>query len=116
MTRSGRVYRALVRICSRGLREEYGDDMAAAFDAMVAEHRAAGQSLPLMRAWARALADLLFVVPRERLDQARQLPARGRTPLEARLQDFRFAVRGLGRQPMFTLVAVLTVAIDFELT
>ena len=123
MTLSDRAYRLLLRFYSHALRVEYGDEMAADFRRMVADARAGGARLPTARVWLRVLADLAATAPRDLLrkppcahDRRHSLPARGRSPMGIRLQDLRFALRVLRRQPLFVLVASLTVAIGVAAT
>ena len=59
--RSDRAYRRLLRLYSRALRVEYGDDMVADFGRMVADARADGSRFPTVRVWSRVLADLIVV-------------------------------------------------------
>ncbi len=122
--RSDRAYRRLLRLYSRALRVEYGDDMVADFGRMVADARAGGARFPTVRVWSRVLADLIVVsmpgdvlrkTPRSR---ARRLVAlsRRKSPMGVHLQDLRFALRILRRQPMFVLIASLTIAIGVSAT
>ncbi len=127
--RSERAYRLLLRLHRRALRAEYGDMMTADFGRMVADARAGGARWPTLRVWLRALADLVVAsAPRNLLrrdllrrtppNRARRsgAPSPRRSPMGSYLQDFRFALRLLRRQPMFVLVASLTVAIGVSAT
>lgn len=119
---SARVYQRLLRLVSRALRVEHGDDMAADFGRMLADARADGRRMPALRVWSRCLADLL--VSSAVADRLRHTPrsrARRRAGTVSResrrssmgnyLHDLRFSLRILRRQPLFVLVASLTVAI-----
>ncbi len=67
---SDRIYSALLRLYPRPFREEYGEEMRAAFRDM-REHR---RSTPL-RFWTFIVADAIVTAGRERLEGARWLAA-----------------------------------------
>jgi predicted permease len=124
VTRSRRLYRLLLRLSPRALRAEFEDAMAEDFERMVADARAGGGRWPLLRVWPRAIADLLVAFTRGDLLRRRRrtgsrstaAPPRRSTPMGSHLQDFRFALRVLRRQPFFVVVASLTVAIGVSAT
>lgn len=57
-----RLYRSVIALQPRAFREEYGEDMAALFDDLVADR---GRSA----AWAIAVVDLLVTLPRNHLER-----------------------------------------------
>ena len=63
MSRSDRIYRLLLRLYSKPLRRECGEDMAEAFHDMVVDARRGGARLPTLRVWLRVAADLTLTVP-----------------------------------------------------
>jgi putative ABC transport system permease protein len=121
-----RAYRALLLAFPRRIRREFGDEMAAMFEAQVASARAAGESVPGI--WVRALADAVVHGGAERLAtlrsslgdvtrEARRWRCRTRNARRWRWwmsvfqQDVRHALRLTVRQPGLTLVALLTLAL-----
>ena len=121
---SERLYRAVLGMCSRALRVEYGDDMVADFGRMVADARADGRWFPAVRVWARVLSDLAIaslpgdVLRRTPNAQFRRYGASPRrtSRMGVHLQDLRFSLRLLRRQPMFVVIASLTIAIGVSAT
>jgi len=114
---SARWYQRILRLGPHALRREFGDDMVAAFDAMLADERASGRPLPRLRVWSRVLTDL-FVSSLNSLrgqSPVYRIPQK-RTPMEARFQDLRFAFRTMRRQPLFAAVAIATIAIGVGAT
>ncbi len=63
---SERVYRALLRVYPRGLRDEYGDEMARCFQDLCREELEDGGGLGLVALWARTLPELLYTALKER--------------------------------------------------
>ncbi len=117
MSPAARWYERILRLGPRSLRRDFGDDMVAAFDAMLADECASGNPLPRLRVWSRVLTDLLV----SSLNSIRgQSPVyripRKRTPMESRFQDIRFALRTMRRQPLFAVVAIATIAIGISAT
>ncbi|MCH7824246.1 MAG: ABC transporter permease [Acidobacteria bacterium] len=121
---SGRIYRRLLSLYPRALRVEYGDDMVADLGRMVADARADGARFPTLRVWSRVLADLIVAsIPGDVLRKTPRTWARRhgalsrrRSPMGVHLHDLRFALRILRRQPMFVLIASLTIAIGVSAT
>ena len=64
MTRSERVYRALLRAYPSTTRSAYGDDMAQLFADQLRDARGGTEKAAV---WARTIADMLLDAPRERL-------------------------------------------------
>ncbi len=62
---SGRVYRRLLRVYPRGLRDEYGDEMARCFQDLCREALESG-GLGLAALWVRTVPELLHTAVKER--------------------------------------------------
>ncbi len=121
-----RMYRLLLRIYPSAFRRRFETEMAQLFrDGYRRQSRRRGASKAA--SWLlSSLADLLWNGLAERIDWLRRSvgslrsgkpdllipPGRkGSVPMLNRIQDLRFAIRSLGRQPVFTLVVILTVAL-----
>jgi len=63
---SERAYRALLRAYPRGLRDEYGDEMARCFRDLCREELEDGGGLGLAALWARTLPELVYTTLKER--------------------------------------------------
>ena len=63
---SERVYRSLLRAYPRGLREEYGEEMARCFRDLCRERLEVGGGLGLAALWARTLPELFYTALKER--------------------------------------------------
>ena len=90
------IYRALLMALPGWFREEFGGNMTADFDDMLADARLNGVAAAAAL-WGTTVRDVLMLSVRLRLDAARQ--------------DLRYAVRSLIRTPAFTLTAVGTLAL-----
>ena len=63
---SERAYRSLLRAYPRGLRDEYGDEMARCFRDLCREELEDSGGLGLAALWARTLPELLYTTLKER--------------------------------------------------
>jgi hypothetical protein len=63
---SERVYRSLLRVYPRELRDEYGDEMARCFKELCREELEDGGGLGLAVLWARTLPELFYTALKER--------------------------------------------------
>jgi putative ABC transport system permease protein len=109
------LYRVLLLAFPRKVRREFGDEMTRLFDAQWRDAREAGESIG--RLWVRAGVDAIRHGTAERLAMMRERRIR-REPeasegvrMHALRQDFKYAVRLLGRQPGISLTAVITLAL-----
>lgn len=98
------LYRALLRMAPRRLRDKHGREMEELFRATLADAATRGL-MARLSAWSRATADIVSAAAREpRLRWTRRsrvgLPREGRPLMIS--SDFRYAYRSLSRQKLGT--------------
>jgi putative ABC transport system permease protein len=110
-----RVLAWLLRVFPRAFRDEYADDMAASFGDRLARTRRLGRRAVAVL-WLRTILNLLLagVAERWRSSLACDLP--GPRPrrggiMSGWMQDLRYGVRRLGREPGYALFVALTLAL-----
>jgi predicted permease len=113
-------YRFVLRAWPRQHRERYGNEMEDAFMALLRVDRKRSGLAGSLRCWAGALADAARYGIVLRMQEATGVAHGGRPDgnhgrggdiMGSLMSDIRFAFRALGRRPVFTLTAGLTIAI-----
>jgi predicted permease len=117
---AARLHALLVRLLPRELRREYESEMLAAFLELLGEARRSGRAAAA-RLWLREVLDVTATAALARLRPERYAlasPLLPRTPRRVEpmndlWQDFRFALRGVGRERTAALgtVAILAIGI-----
>lgn len=98
---SERVYGALLRLYPEEIRRDYGPDMRDLFRDHLREARRRGGTRGVLALWLRTLPDLLFTGIHEHETDM----------LQAVNQDARYAMRIMRKNPVFTVVAIVVVAL-----
>ncbi len=114
---SRRLYRLFRRCYPAAFRARFGRDMEETFDQDLADAKNRG-SLAVAGLWARALVQAILLGAEERFMATSVAPNRppelfeeSRSYMSTFIQDVRFAVRTFARNPSFTTVAVITMAL-----
>lgn len=104
------LFRLLLRLFPRGFREEHGAGMQELFETRLARARGPGRRLGV---WTRTLGDVAGAAWAVRwgTDDITGRRRGGASTMDTLLQDFRQTLRHLARAPVFTVGAVLLLAV-----
>jgi putative ABC transport system permease protein len=115
MKTSRSCYRLLLRLCPADLRSQYGEEMEALFLRSLQRARGVG----VLRLWLRAIADVIrhgLGARRDAWTQFRKTSAyveyrAGGWWMDTLRYDVRHAIRAMSRQPVTSLIVILTLAL-----
>src|SRR5688500_7242126 len=96
-SRSARIFRALLRLFPFEFRGDFGDEMEEVFRQQRKEAERQGGTMGILRLWWSTIIGFLHMGPREHWEMLRQ--------------DTSFAFRMMRRQPGFTALAALVLAL-----
>jgi len=110
-TLSERAFCRLIRLFPREFRDRFGHEMAETFQDQLRDARARSLlAVPIL--WTRTVALLLWAASREHHDAIwRPSTSPRENMLDSVTQDLNFAARMLRRSPLFTVVAVVCIAV-----
>ncbi|MGH7556122.1 MAG: ABC transporter permease, partial [Longimicrobiales bacterium] len=111
---SERLYRALLHAYPRDFRDEFGDAMVEFHRDRLAHARVESPLLGTARVWLHVAVDLLRNALPARVDALRRDNRKldkEDLMLSSVIQDIRFALRGMGRAPVFSITVLATLAL-----
>ncbi|MEP6764093.1 MAG: ABC transporter permease [Gemmatimonadaceae bacterium] len=117
---SERAYALLIRAYPAHFREEYGEELQNFFRDQLRESRTQNKRFGVLRLWFRAVKDVATMSMTTHFNELRNCsndatpnptPVRKATMISAISQDFRYTIRGLRKNPVFTGVAVAVIAL-----
>jgi predicted permease len=111
MTLSERAFAALIKLFPSDFREQFGQDMCELFSDQLRAARQRAGTLGVFRLWVRTIPSLAHAAAMEHRHQPFPAPSRQDSVIETFLSDLRFAVRKLRTSPVFTVVAVVVIAL-----
>ncbi len=98
---SERIYAALLRLYPEEIRRDYGPDMRDVFRDHLRDARRRTGARGVLALWLRTIPDVLFTGVHEHETDM----------LQTMVQDARYAARIMRKNPVFTLVAIVVVAL-----
>jgi putative ABC transport system permease protein len=115
MKTSRSLYRLLLRLCPVDLRSQYGEEMEALFLQSLQRARGVG----VLRLWTRAVVDVIRHGIGARRDAWTEFSKTsayveyrtGGWWMDTLRYDVRHAIRGMSRQPVLSLIVILTLAL-----